>query len=371
MRLTFGLHIELEGKPIAPPLWELLVALEREGSLAAAARACGFSYRRAWEMLRTAERVYGCPLAVLERGRGARPTELAKRMLLAHLQARSDTAGTLERIAKSAARALARTPPSAPKRLQLCASHDLALIELKHLCALASPTVSLDLQFRGSLETLDALARSRCEVAGFHIYPGADGDGRWRRLLQNRTLRLVVLARRRQGLMVAASNPKAIRGLADLARKNVRFINRQEGSGTRLLVDQLLARMRTKPAAIRGYDHEEFTHLAVAATIASGHADAGVGIEAAAARYGLTFFPLAMETYYLAMRRGQLEREPIRSLLQHLSSLALRRRIRRLPGYDARHTGEQIQAAAVLAQSQEPLDASGAHPAGAARGRLG
>ena len=116
MRLTFGLHIELAGKLVAPPLWALLVALERDGSLAAAARACGFSYRRAWEMLRTAERVYGSPLAILERGRGARPSELAQRLLTAHLQARMETAATLDRIAQSTARALARTPAPTPSR---------------------------------------------------------------------------------------------------------------------------------------------------------------------------------------------------------------------------------------------------------------
>jgi hypothetical protein len=129
-------------------------------------------------------------------------------------------------------------------------------------------------------------------VAGFHVPPGAIANGRWRRVLESRSVRLVVVARRRQGLMAAAANPKAIRSLADLTRNDVRFINRQEGSATRLLLDRLLAQTRTRPTSIRGYDHEEFTHLAVAATIAAGHADAGVGIEAAAARYGLTFLPL-------------------------------------------------------------------------------
>src|SRR5262245_65704569 len=90
MRLHFGLHVELAGKIIPPDLWSLIVALAQEGSLAAAARTCGFSYRRAWEMLRTAERVYGRPLAILERGRGARPSELARRLLDAHQQARKD-----------------------------------------------------------------------------------------------------------------------------------------------------------------------------------------------------------------------------------------------------------------------------------------
>jgi molybdate transport repressor ModE-like protein len=350
MRLHFGLHIELAGKLVPPQLWSLVVALEHEGSLAGAARNCGFSYRHAWEMLRTAERVYGRPLAILERGRGARPSELARRLLAAHQQASKDTAGTLDRIAQATTRSLERTYARVPSALRVCASHDLALIELKHFCAHASPALSIDLQFRGSLEALNELTRGRCEVAGFHIHPGMPDDGQWRRLLEGRRLRLVILAERRQGLMVAASNPKGIRGLIDLTHKGIRFINRQAGSGTRMLVDRLLAHARAKPNAILGYDREEFTHLAVAATIAAGHADAGVGIEAAAAQYGLTFLPLATEAYHLAVRSAQFEREPIRILLHQLSSRALRRRVARLPGYRVERMGEREGVDAVLAQ---------------------
>ena len=349
MRLSFGLQIALAGKPISTPLWSLLLALEREGSLAAAARSCGFSYRRAWEMLRTAERLYGHPLAVLERGRGARPSELCNHLLAAHREAHEQTATVLGRIAQSATHALARVPTPIAGRLRICASHDLALMELQHFCAHASPALAVELQFRGSLDALDALARGRCDVAGFHIHREAITVAHFRSLLQHPQMRIIVFAERRQGLMVARSKPKEIHGLADLTRKHVRFINRQKGSGTRLLLDQLLAGARVKATAIRGYEQEEYTHLAVAATIASGHADAGVGIEAAAARYGLTFIPLATENYYLAVRAAQLEREPIRSFLGHLSNRTLGRRIARLPGYDVESMGERISMEAVLA----------------------
>ena len=365
MKLSFGLHIELAGKPVPAPLWSLLHALEREGSLAAAARSCGFSYRRAWEMLRTAERLYGHPLAVLERGRGARPSELCNRLLAAHSEAHKQTTRVLERIAKSATHALARAPTPVAGRLRICASHDLAMVELKRFCAQAAPALAVDLQFHGSLDALDALARGRCDVAGFHIHSETVVEGAFRSLLEHRQMRVIVFAARRQGLMVAPANPKAIRSLSDLARKRVRFINRQSGSGTRLLLDQLLATARVEPSLIRGFDQEEYTHLAVAATIASGHADAGVGIEAAAARYGLTFIALATETYYLAVRGAQLEREPIRSFLGHLSSRPLRRRIGRLPGYDVRPMGQRVPIEAMLAQSSERrarVDSTAADP---------
>ena len=350
MHLRFELQIELAEKVVPPELWSLVVALQQEASLAAAARSCGFSYRRAWEMLRTAERVYGRPLAILERGRGARPSELARRLLEAHQQARKDSAPVLDRIAQTTTRSLERTFERVPSALRVRASHDLALIELKHFCAHAAPALSIDLQFRGSLDALNDLARGRCDIAGFHVHPGLPDDGQWARQLEGRRLRFVILAERRQGLMIAAANPKGIRGLTDLTRKGVHFVNRQPGSGTRMLVDRLLAQARAKPAAILGYEHEEFTHLAVAATIASGHADAGVGIEAAAAQYGLTFLPLATETYHLAVRSTQFDREPIRILLHHLASRALRRRVARLPGYQVERMGDDAQADAVLAQ---------------------
>jgi putative molybdopterin biosynthesis protein len=289
-------------------------------------------------------------------------------LLAAHRQARKETAAALERVAQSATRALERTSVRLPRRLRICASHDLALVELKHFCAHTSPSLSIDLQFRGSLEALHELAHGRCEVAGFHIHPGMPDDGPWRQMLERRRLQCLVLADRHQGWMVAAPNPKGIRGLADLVRKDIRFINRQTGSGTRMLVERLLAEARVKPLAVNGYDREEFTHLAVAATIAAGHADAGVGIEAAAMQYGLTFLPLARETYHLAARSAQFEREPVETLMRHLGGRALRRRVARLPGYDVKRMGQAVQVEAVLGASESHKRV--AHVAGADRRRL-
>src|SRR5690606_29958892 len=132
----------------------------------------------------------------------------------------------------------------------------------------------------------------RCELVGFHV-PELPGRGRliepFRPWLRSRSLRLVRLADRRQGLIVARGNPLGIATLEDLPRLQARFVNRQLGSGTRLAFDALLAAHRIRPAQINGYRHEEFTHAAVAAMIASGAADVAFGIEAAAAQHALSF----------------------------------------------------------------------------------
>ena len=219
--------------------------------------------------------------------------------------------------------------------LQICASHDFALDRLaESLPRHGLPGV--ELRFQGSLDALASLARRRCELAGFHV-PALPGRRPllepFRPLLANRRLRLVHFTDRRQGLIVAHDNPLGIGSLADLTRRSVRFVNRQAGSGTRLFLDALLAAHRIRPAQIQGYRHEEFTHAAVAAMIASGAADAAFGIEAAAAQYGLSFVPLASERYFLALREPVAARPAVQALLHALQSRWFRRIIRALPGY--------------------------------------
>jgi putative molybdopterin biosynthesis protein len=134
-----------------------------------------------------------------------------------------------------------------------------------------------------------------------------------------------------------------IRRVRDLARPGVRLINRQLGSGTRQLIDQLLKREGLAPERIAGYRDEEFTHLAVAATVAAGRADAGFGIRAAAARHKLGFVPLVTETYYLACTRGIFDGTGLRRLLDVMRSRRFRSRVARLPGYDPSECGSVVE----------------------------
>jgi molybdate-binding protein len=153
------------------------------------------------------------------------------------------------------------------------------------------------------------------------------------------THRLVLLATRRQGLMVAPGNPKRVRGLADLVRGDVRFVNRQTGSGTRMLLDLLLRKEQLQAQHIEGYDTSEYTHAAVAAFVASGMADAGFGVETPAKRFGLEFLPLASERYFFACSAEFLSSATMTRVLASLRSPELKAAINALAGYDGMQAG--------------------------------
>ena len=324
-------------------LLPLLRMVAREGSLNRAVSVLRLSYRHAWGVLGKMERALGQRLVLMERGRGARLSPFAERLLDADERA----ANVLDRELAETLQALERAvPQSGPseKLLVVHASHDLALAELRDLLS-KTRTTGMDLHFRGSLDCLASLARGDCEVAGFHL-PDSGADraayGPYRPLLKSRALRLVRFVSRNQGLMVARGNPKRLLTLADLAAKGSRFVNRQPESGTRLAFDRLLAAAKVRPAQIRGYEVEEFTHAAVAATVASGMADAGFGIEAAARRQGLDFVPLATERYYLAARAATLARHQAQALVEEMKGPAFLKRLEALPGYAAAGIGEIV-----------------------------
>ncbi len=329
----------------------LLRAVAREGSLYRAVAGLRLSYRHAWGLLGKAERAAGQRLVVLERGRGARLSALAEKLLAADDAASEslnrELAGTVASLNSTLG---ATRPHAARERLVIHASHDYALLELRDEVS-AWGTLDLELRFRGSLECLADLSRKECDIAGFHVPTAADGPAAldpYRPWLRARGMVLVRFASRRQGLMIARGNPKGIRSLGDLARGGVHFVNRQTGSGTRLCFDRLLASARIEPARISGYGTEEFTHAAVAATVASGMADAGFGIEAAAHHHGLDFIPLATERYFLAARESTLSRPAAESLLAAIASTSVRQRLEGLPGYDVSGIGERIPLRSVL-----------------------
>ncbi len=326
-------------------LLPLLRAVARTGSLNQAVSSLRLSYRHAWGLLGRMERAVGHTLVLMERGRGARLSRFAEKLL----EADDAAMGVLDRELAGTLQALNREVPLSRKRPQekalvIHASHDLALAELRDLLSKSGDT-TVDLHFRGSLDCLASLARGECDVAGFHL-PESSADSAafspYRPLLKTRGLRLVRFVNRRQGLMVAHGNPKHLLTVSDLAAKGARFVNRQPESGTRLAFDRLLAAAGIRPSQIHGYQIEEFTHAAVAATIASGMADAGFGIEAAAHQQRLDFVPLASERYYLAARQATLARPAAHALLAALKGAAFEKRIRALPGYEAPGIGEII-----------------------------
>jgi molybdate transport repressor ModE-like protein len=337
-----------------PLLFRLLEAVEASGSLAKAAQTLGFSYRHIWGSLGKWEKAVGRPLVRLERGRGAKLTDFGEKLIRAEQTARSRLEHQIESVQRDLENELSAELLRGTTNLVMHASHDLALVHLRDLLQ-KQHGIQLQLQYQGSLESLDALAQGRCDVAGFHLPEGGlETDFLHRRAFKARDHTLVRCATRTQGLMVASGNPKGIRGLPDLARREVRLINRQPNSGTRLELDQLLREAQIDSGSIAGYDTFEFTHLAVAATIASGMCDAGFGIEAAAAHYKLGFIPLLRERYYLACRSEIVSAQPLRSLIAVLKSPEFAALAGKLAGYDWSGIGDTLPAELVLGARYGP-----------------
>ncbi len=315
-------------------LLQLLAALQQTPALGYAASASGVSYRAAWDLLRRCEAALGAPLVVKERGVGTRVAPMGEALLQLDSAARLALASAQEPWEQRMQRLLAPLAVAAPIHLRLIASHDLALADwFERLRGLDA-----DLQWRGSEEALAALGRDECDVAGFHLpelwtpLQTAAWLGRW---LRPRTHLTLPLMRRCQGLLVAAGNPHGVERLADVSRRGLNLVNRQRGSGTRSLFDELIVANHIRPERIPGYRHEEFTHEAVAATIAAGQADVGFGIEAAAVRYGLDFIPLVWERYGLALQPDIAASASGGRLLRALQGAAWRRRLTAMPGYAA------------------------------------
>lgn len=316
-------------------LLRLLEALSRSDSLRQAADAAGVSYRHAWGLLGAGARALGAPVVELQRGRGARLTPLGERLLQADAHVRATLERQFEKL-RSEVRVMLK--PAVSTRLPvltLRASHDLLLPELARLCA---SRVRLEIAFRGADESLSSLARGECDLAGFHVADAlpraaaaAASLGRW---LDPRKHQLVQFVAREQGIIV---RPGArIRSVHDLARPGVRFINRAPAGAGRDDLD-----------------------LAIAAEVASGRADAGFGLRAAAARHKLDFVPLATERYYLAATRRSLREPPLQALLEVLRGPQFDACVRQLPGYDASNAGARETLAAALGWLARPRKAAG------------
>lgn len=329
-------------KSVEPELFALLEGIKNTGKLTAATEQVGMPYRQAWGLIAAWSERMGQPLVSKEQGRGTRLTELGEKLLWLRKRINARLTPHLESAASEVEHQLNEVLKEPNSALTMFASHDLVLTELREFLR-TRPGPKLDVRFVGSLESVIALCKNRCELAGFHIPEGKLGREILRKYepwLKPRAQRLIHFVRRHQGLLVASNNPFEIRTLKDIATKGVRFINRQRGSGTHLALQRMLQEQGIEPNEINGYYTEEFTHLAVAAAIASGVADVGIGIEAAARRLKLDFIPLFVEDYYLLGKRETIERTDVESIVSSLKSQEFAQQVRGIPGYDTSRTGE-------------------------------
>jgi putative molybdopterin biosynthesis protein len=197
----------------------------------------------------------------------------------------------------------------------------------------------------GSLGGLVALRRGEAHLAGSHLLDPQTGEYNLsyiHQYLPGIPVRLVKLVGRQQGLIVRPGNPKNINSLEDLIRPGITYVNRQRGAGTRVLLDYHLSRLLIEPEMVVGYNQEEYTHLAVAAAIASGRADCGLGIAAAAKALDLDFIPLEQERYDLVIPLEYCDSPLLKPLFEVLDDPAFRRAVAAMPGYDVSGMGTII-----------------------------
>jgi putative molybdopterin biosynthesis protein len=341
---SLGLHLryafepgEQSGAALDNPLFELLAAVAEAGSIRHAAQSLGVSYRYVWDALRKWEKVLDTPLITWSQGRRARPTQFALKLLWAERRVRIRMQPHIEVLRSDLTRVLAEARDERHQLLTVRASHDIALPVLQQHVA-ASADLHLDLGFQGSVDALRSLNARECLVAGFHV-PALRGAApvfarALKPLLKPKVHRLIACCRRVQGLMVRREHAGQVRTFADVVQQRLRFVNRQSGSGTRMLIDHLLYEHAVTPARLYGYvENVEHTHVAVALCVASGVADVGVGVEAAALQFGLHFIPVVEEDYFLACLDASLGLPAVQRLRSALAGPRWGAILRNLPGY--------------------------------------
>jgi putative molybdopterin biosynthesis protein len=351
------LSYQLSGLPpsgslIRNPLMDLLHAVRTQGSISGAARALGLSFRHVWGALKDAENMLGRELIVWEKGQRAQLTEFGEKLLWAERQTQARLAPQIEALRGDIERALSMAFDDSAHVLALYASHDAALAALRQQTAPSG--LHLDIRFMGSVDAISALNAGRCMVAGFHAMdlpaPTSMAAQAYRRQLKPGRHKLLGFAYRMQGLMVAKGNPLGLTGLHDLARQGLRYVNRADGTGTRVLFDDLLALHGISAVRIEGYASQEPSHAAVAQAVASNAADAGLGIEADALDKGLDFIPVVRERYHLVCLKSALQLAPVKTLMQVLQSPDWQRTVASLPGYstDGAQSGEVLSMRTLL-----------------------
>ena len=365
MHILFGLswfHGESDRQAIEETLFLLLKAIRDRGSLKRAAEDTQLSYRHAWGSLKKWEAEFKSPLVTLQRGRnhGAKLTPLGEKLINSHQILSENFLSEYQSIGEDISQSLLEEiNPAAGSLLKISASHDMAISYLNQL--LHNASVKTVFEVHGSLESLRLLNQSNYDVAGFH-YPLNDSLNNFTRILtpvyrkhlNHEKYELLLVATREQGIITDTKNSANVKSLNDLKKRTVRFINRQLDSGTRTILDRLLILSNINGKDINGYHNEEFTHIAVAAMIASGAANTGFGIMAAASQFDLNFIPIIKEAYILAIDKKISTH--VKLLLRNLlSSTEFKTTVNTYPGYDATNTGKKLEIEAIFTNQMVDL----------------
>ncbi len=291
MQLTVDeTHYELDA------VLRLLNEVQKHGNLRVAASRCGYSYRKAWDRLKQLETLFDAKLVNMQRGKGSQLSPLGQKLLEIEQENKRFFNDALTTAADKAHDVLQALLP-VRQELRIVASDSEKLSKLRQ------QQLPLSLQIEGSSQALLAYAEGKCDMAGFHIaVDNANKEqlDQFCQYLDHKSDQFILLEQRQQGLM---SHPdKPVNTLQQLIDQKLQFVNRQVGSGTRLLLDNLLKKHHIRPQQLPGYFHEEHTHLAVASMIISRQADAGLGIESVAKQLNLHFSAITREFYFLVFK---------------------------------------------------------------------
>jgi molybdate transport repressor ModE-like protein len=328
-----------KGNLLHPKVLPLLEQINRCGRLTAAAKACHLSYRHAWNLLNESTTFFSRPLVLMEKGRGAKLTELGQKLLWCKQQVDARLHPEMQGLAIELNTELQKLMMGAVPNVKIYASHGYAVA----LMAQYTKACNVEIQYHAPEHALIALNENRCRIAGFHMPIGLQIPAQkssYKKLLNSNRFGIIRFVRRQQGLIFQAENPFKISGIEDLSRANLRFINRQHKSGTRELLEQILTDKNIRTGSILGYESQEFTHSAVAAHIAADMADVGFGIEAAARRFDLGFVPIIEENYLWAFARANEKDDDLQAFIATLSDMEFQLQINQLPGYRCDSCGD-------------------------------
>ena len=333
VRPTLVVKSQDDGKGTIDLIWlaQLLKDIGRGSSLVVASKRSATSYRGAWGKLNQVEASLGMPLIVRTKGHGSTLTEFGTFFVqfVEDLQAGHIEHGKSyqDRLLKE----IKKIQRAESTRWKFFSSSD-SIIQRA-----ASEVKAFDLKIAGSGESLEKLLNREAHLAGYHVSDEQSSKA-IRQRLSKQGIEIYPVMKRTQGLMVKKGNPLHIRSIEDLVDKKTRFINRQIGSGTRLLLDTLLIEEGIDPSEINGYLHQEFTHSAVANAILAGKADVGIGVKNIAIENGLGFVPLKDEIFFIAMYKEMAGKSDASKLIRKIRSYS-----GETPGYKAVSLNRQIQ----------------------------
>lgn len=330
-----------DGRHLHTSLLPLLEAINKHKKLTSAADDCQLSYRHAWNILQEAEVFFGSSVTIKERGRGAWLTPLGEVLLQASQRIDARLHTQMESLAMELNAKVHKVLADQIGVMTIYASHGYAVALIpKHM-----PDYQTELHYHGSGDALRALQSGSCKIAGFTLplHHRIETQIRlYQNLLHERDVKVLRFIKRQQGLMVSVGNPKGIKTLTDLVDKKARLINRQPNSGTRELLGALLQEQSIRTSDLIGFDQYEYTHTAVAAQVATGMADVGFGMQAAAARFDLEFIPMTEDLYLWALRSDSIDDPEVSRFIEMLTTTEFQQEVNELPGYECDNAGNQV-----------------------------